>query len=194
MLFEKGHNEPKDGALNLYLEGILVLRQLQRFFLSTIQALLAEEGLHALNPTQALLVYHIGPQTIKVHEVLTRGFYGGCNPSYNLRKLMSSGYVLTQVNPKDKRGVLLSLSESGMRLHDMLVRVFAHHQEVLELQGLGPKRWQQWLQDIEQLKMFWASPYAQAWRREPESGKPMTRRAAALAGLKADNVALRQRD
>jgi DNA-binding MarR family transcriptional regulator len=185
MVSQRGYTQNTPAMRNVYLDSLLAMRQMQKFFLSSLQLFLIEEGLCSLNSTQAMMVYAIGPQILRIQELVSRGLYTGANPSYNLNKLVSLGYLQMQTNPKDKRGVLLQTTDLGMDLYDLLAKLFDHHQEVLLAQGLGEALWLKWLQDLEQLKIFWASPYAHAWRRDNTGTRAISRRGALLAEIRA---------
>ena len=49
---------------------------------------------------QALLLFNVGDQELTAGELRTRGHYLGSNVSYNLKKLVESGYVHHERSPK----------------------------------------------------------------------------------------------
>ena len=44
---------------------------------------------------QALLLYNIGDKELTAGELRTRGYYLGSNVSYNLKKLVEIGFLIT---------------------------------------------------------------------------------------------------
>lgn len=142
---------------DIYIESIMIFNKLYRLFLQTIKTYLLHAHKTDINPTQALIVYHIGPRTIKASEVISHEFYHGSNPSYNIRHMISSRYISTSSSIRDRRVLFLTLSEKGKNLYDELSLFFQAHYEQLEQQGVGPLQWQKLHSYGQQLMTFWSS-------------------------------------
>jgi len=57
----------------------------------------------------------------------TRGHYLGSNVSYNLKKLVESGYIHHARSEADRRSVLVRLTKKGEDVRDMLRELFHRH-------------------------------------------------------------------
>jgi DNA-binding MarR family transcriptional regulator len=65
----------------------------------------------------------------------TRGHYLGSNVSYNLKKLVESGYIHHERSAVDRRSVLVRLTRKGEAVRDMLRELFERHLGSLEAVG-----------------------------------------------------------
>jgi DNA-binding MarR family transcriptional regulator len=65
----------------------------------------------------------------------TRGHYLGSNVSYNLKKLVESGYIHHERSEADRRSVLVRLTQKGEDVRDMLRELFDRHLGSLEAVG-----------------------------------------------------------
>ena len=73
-----------------------------------------------INSVQALLLFNVGDQELTAGELRTRGHYLGSNVSYNLKKLVESGYIHHERSEADRRSVLVRLTRKGEVVRDML--------------------------------------------------------------------------
>lgn len=119
-------------AKGRYLETVQLMERLHRQFLELIQSQLNEHSVEDINSVQALILHSIGRNEILVGELTQRGYYLGTNVSYNVRKLVESGYLLQERSQHDRRAWKLRLADKGLRLCEQLDRVFEDHTQRLE--------------------------------------------------------------
>jgi DNA-binding MarR family transcriptional regulator len=119
----------------LYLETLNLVERLHRQLLDVIKDELDRRDEREINSVQALLLFNIGDQELTAGELRTRGHYLGSNVSYNLKKLVDSGYVHHERSDADRRSVLVRLTRKGEFVRDMLRDLFQRHLGSLEAVG-----------------------------------------------------------
>ena len=62
--------------------------------------------------------------------------YQGSNVSYNLKKLVTMGYVHHERSDMDRRSVRIRLTERGAMIRDIVGGLFARHAEGLAMSGV----------------------------------------------------------
>ena len=119
----------------------VVVERFHRLFLDVVNQELSSLGIRDINSVQAVILYQVGQgtQPISVNEIYRRGYYMGSNVSYNLRKLIISGYFYKLDFPEDKRCVYVALSEKGKELYERLDELFKSHTGTLEQCGVDDK-------------------------------------------------------
>jgi DNA-binding MarR family transcriptional regulator len=118
-----------------YLESLNLVERLHRQLLDVIKDELDRRGERVVNSVQALLLFNIGDQELTAGELRTRGHYLGSNVSYNLKKLVESGYINHERSDIDRRSVHVSLTEKGSQIRDLVVKLFDRHLESIEAVG-----------------------------------------------------------
>ena len=118
-----------------YLESLNLVERLHRQLLDVIKDELDRRGERVVNSVQALLLFNIGDQELTAGELRTRGHYLGSNVSYNLKKLVESGYINHERSDVDRRSVHVSLTEKGNQIRDIVVKLFDRHLESIEAVG-----------------------------------------------------------
>src|SRR5215813_1602777 len=76
-----------------YLVSLKLVERLHRLLLDVIKDEFERLGRSDVNSVQALLLYNIGDAELTAGELTSRGYYLGSNVSYNLKKLVESGYI-----------------------------------------------------------------------------------------------------
>src|SRR5579872_1023994 len=107
-----------------YLEALSLVERLHRQLLDVIKDELERRGELEVNSVQALMLFNIGDQELTAGELRTRGHYLGSNVSYNLKKLVESGYIHHARSETDRRSVLVRLTHKGEVVRDMLRDLF----------------------------------------------------------------------
>lgn len=87
-----------------------------RLFLELIKKQLDRYSIYDINNVQALMIYNIADQEVSVGELTSRGLYQGSNVSYNLKKLIQTGYIIQTPSEHDKRSFYIRLSDKGKSL------------------------------------------------------------------------------
>jgi DNA-binding MarR family transcriptional regulator len=118
-----------------YLEALNLVERLHRQLLDVIKDELDRRGERIVNSVQALLLFNIGDQELTAGELRTRGHYLGSNVSYNLKKLVESGYIHHERSDMDRRSVHVSLTDKGYEIREMVAKLFERHLESVEAVG-----------------------------------------------------------
>ena len=128
-LEESGQLRPR------YLESLNLVERLHRQLLDVIKDELDRRGERVVNSVQALLLFNIGDQELTAGELRTRGHYLGSNVSYNLKKLVESGYIHHERSDVDRRSVHVSLTPKGSEIREVVTKLFDRHLESIEAVG-----------------------------------------------------------
>src|ERR1700745_2423666 len=118
-----------------YLETLNLVERLHRQLLDVIKDELDRRDEREINSVQALLLFNVGDQELTAGELRTRGHYLGSNVSYNLKKLVESGYIHHERSDVDRRSVHVSLTEKGREIRDVVTKLFDRHLESIEAVG-----------------------------------------------------------
>src|SRR5688572_8398854 len=118
-----------------YLETLNLVERLHRQLLDVIKDELDRRDEREINSVQALLLFNVGDQELTAGELRTRGHYLGSNVSYNLKKLVESGYINHERSDIDRRSVHVSLTEKGSQIRDIVVKLFDRHLDSIEAVG-----------------------------------------------------------
>lgn len=116
----------------LYIDGLRLVERLHRQLLDVIKDELDRHGRSDINSVQALLIFNIGEEELTAGELRTRGHYLGSNVSYNLKKLVETGYINHERSDADRRAVRVSLSTKGRELRETVQSLFDRHLASLE--------------------------------------------------------------
>ena len=96
-----------------YLDSLRLVERLHRRLLDVIKDEFDRRGRSDVNSVQALLLYNISDKELTAGELRTRGYYLGSNVSYNVKKLVESGYLHHARSRIDRRAVRISLTDKG---------------------------------------------------------------------------------
>lgn len=139
----KGEAQSRSSAfMDRYLESLTLVERLHRLLLDVIKDEFERIGPMELNPVQALLLFNVGDHEVTAGELKSRGYYQGSNVSYNLKKLVSAGYMHHERCNMDRRAVRVRLTEKGRGVRDMIAALFARHAggmmdgQILSLEGM----------------------------------------------------------
>lgn len=127
---------PEQGFMAAYLDALSLVERLHRLLLDVIKDEFERVGVLEINAVQALLLFNIGDNEVTAGELKSRGYYQGSNVSYNLKKLVETGYMHHQRCEIDRRSVRVRLTEKGRHIRDVVNTLFARHAEGLENKGV----------------------------------------------------------
>jgi hypothetical protein len=96
------------GVRPVYLEALTLVERLHRRLLDVIKDEFDRRGRSDVNAVQALLLYNISDKELTAGELRTRGYYLGSNVSYNVKKLVETGYLHHARSRIDRRAVRIS--------------------------------------------------------------------------------------
>jgi DNA-binding MarR family transcriptional regulator len=120
----------------LYIETVTLLGRLHRQLLEVIKDEIDRRGRADINSVQALLLYNIAGKELAAGELRTRGYYLGSNVSYNLKKLVETGFLDHERSRIDRRSVRIKLADKGREVRDVLDHVLCQkHVRTLEQVG-----------------------------------------------------------
>lgn len=124
------------GYLAGYLDSLALVERLHRLLLDVIKDEFERLGLIEINAVQALLLFNIGTNEVTAGELKSRGYYQGSNVSYNLKKLVETGYMHHQRCEIDRRSVRVRLTPKGQELRQAVSDLFARHSRSLEAKDI----------------------------------------------------------
>lgn len=119
-----------------YIETLGLIERLHRLLLDVIKDEFERLGVIDVNAVQALLLFNIGDNEVTAGELKTRGYYQGSNVSYNLKKLVETGYIHHQRCGIDRRSVRVRLTRSGREIAGMVGALVARHAGGLPERGI----------------------------------------------------------
>src|SRR5438128_10638720 len=149
--------EPKVNPIKYrYLEALTLIERLHRRLLDVIKDDFERSGEPEVNPVQALLLFNIADSELTAGELKTRGHYQGSNVSYNLKKLVESGYVNHERSSADKRSVRVKLTPRGQAIRSRVDALYNRQlQAVEEVVGLTGEEFDRLNKALTRLERFW---------------------------------------
>ena len=139
-----------------YLESLTLVERLHRRLLDVIKDEFDRRGGSAGNGVQALLLYNIGDKELTAGELRTRGYYLGSNVSYNVKKLVETGYLHHARSRIDRRSVRISLTEKGKDVHEIVAGLYEKHVLTVEqIGGISSDEFGRVNQALVRLERFW---------------------------------------
>ena len=140
----------------LYLEALTLVERLHRRLLDVIKDEFDRRGRSDINSVQALLLYNIGDKELTAGELRTRGYYLGSNVSYNVKKLVETGYLHHARSRIDRRAVRISLTDKGRDVHNIVSGLYDKHVATVEqIGGINSNEFTKLNQSLIRLERFW---------------------------------------
>jgi DNA-binding MarR family transcriptional regulator len=127
--------EATDDLKGRYLVSLKLIERLHRLLLDVIKDEFERLGRSDVNSVQALLLYNIGDAELTAGELTSRGYYLGSNVSYNLKKLVDSGYINHQRSTTDRRSVRVKLTQKGQDICKVIRGLY--ERQLKSLQQVG---------------------------------------------------------
>lgn len=139
-----------------YLVTLKIVERLHRLLLDVVKNEFERVGRTDVNGVQALLLYNIGDCELTAGEIRTRGYYLGSNVSYNLKKLVDSGYIHHQRSKTDRRSVRVRLTPKGKEVYSVVNSLFERQLTMIEkVAGLSVSDLSGLNQSLARLERFW---------------------------------------
>ena len=138
-----------------YLEVIALVERLHRHFLEVVKLELEGLGIHDINNIQGMMLFNIGDAEMTVGELTLRGCYLGSNVSYNVKKMVETGYLAQQRSLHDRRSIHVRLTEKGRRLRDRLTAMHQRHAEMLPQAAVSAEDLEAANTALRRLERFW---------------------------------------
>src|SRR5215204_6156491 len=140
----------------LYLDAMTLVERLHRRLLDVIKDEFDRRGRCDINSVQALLLYNVGDKELTPSELRTRGFYLGSNVSYNLKKLVETGFLDYQRSRIDRRSVRIKLTEKGREVSNFLESLYQKHVRTVEqVGGINADEFATLNKSLHRLERFW---------------------------------------
>jgi len=139
-----------------YLVSLKLVERLHRLLLDVIKDEFERLGRADVNSVQALLLYNIGDAELTAGELTSRGYYLGSNVSYNLKKLVDSGYIHHQRSKTDRRSVRVSLTDKGQEVCKVVNGLYQRQLKSLQqVGGIGTDDLETLNKALIRLERFW---------------------------------------
>lgn len=140
----------------LYLEAVSRVERLHRRLLDLIKDEFDRMGWDDINPIQALMMFNIGDSELTAGELRSRGYYLGSNVSYNLKKLVDTGYIFQERSRADRRSVRIKLSPKGEEVAEVIDELYDRHLiSIDKVGGLGDEEFAGLNTALARLERFW---------------------------------------
>lgn len=143
--------------LGAYLETLAMVERLHRLLLDVVKDEFERLGVIDINSVQALLLFNVGDNEVTAGELKTRGYYQGSNVSYNLKKLVESGYMHHQKCDVDRRAVRVRLTEKGRNIRAIIAELFQRHAKgIISREVLGNMRLSDMNASLRRMERYWS--------------------------------------
>ncbi len=140
-----------------YLMALKIVERLHRLLLDVIKNEFERVGRMDVNGVQALLLYNIGDCELTAGEIRSRGYYLGSNVSYNLKKLVDSGYIHHQRSKTDRRSVRIRLTPKGKEVYNVVNALYERQLTMIEkVGGLAVADLKTLNTSLAKLERFWS--------------------------------------
>jgi DNA-binding MarR family transcriptional regulator len=145
-----------DHVRPLYLEALTLVERLHRRLLDVIKDEFDRKSRADINSVQALLLYNIGDKELTAGELRTRGYYLGSNVSYNLKKLVDTGFLDHQRSRVDRRSVRIKLTDKGREVRNIVEALYQKHVRTVEqVGGINGGEFAVLNKSLHRLERFW---------------------------------------
>ena len=142
--------------LDRYIDTMSFIERLHRLLLDVIKDEFERLGIIDINSVQALLLFNIGDNEVTAGELKSRGYYQGSNVSYNIKKLVESGYISHERCSVDRRAVRIRLTEKGTEVRTIVASLWARHAESFEdQQVISIEQFETLEGSMKRLERFW---------------------------------------
>ena len=146
-----------DSFRSEYLQGLRLIERLHRLLLDVIKDEFDRLGEFDLNSVQALLLYNIGDSELTAGELKSRGYYLGSNVSYNLKKLVETGFIDYKRSETDRRSVRVSLSETGKGACEVVQKLYQRQLgSIAVVGGMAAEDFRSLNKTLVRLERFWS--------------------------------------
>jgi DNA-binding MarR family transcriptional regulator len=148
-----------------YLASIRLIERLHRRFLDVIKTELDRLGIEDINNVQTLILSNINAEQLTVGELTVRGYYLGSNVSYNVKKLVETGYLIQERSFHDRRMTRVRLSAKGLELVAKIDELYAKNAEELGRAGMNADNLTGVNELLGSLERFWSNYISRAYQR-----------------------------
>ncbi|MGE3770498.1 MAG: MarR family winged helix-turn-helix transcriptional regulator [Bdellovibrionales bacterium] len=143
------------GNAHPYYESFSLIERLHRHFLDVVKVVLEKNSIQDVNNVQAMILYSIGDEDLTVGELTLRGYYLGSNVSYNVKKLVETGYLTQERSMHDKRAIRLKLTDKAQKLGALMGAAFDSHVGALGNFQIADGDLKQMNDTLKKIERFW---------------------------------------
>lgn len=130
--------------------------RLHRQFHDVVQLELERLGIRDLNSIRAMMIYHIGDAEMSTSELIWRGCYHGANVSYNVKRLIDTGYLLQIRSEHDRRVTMVKAAKKSALICRSLQELSERHLKRLKASSIGVEDIAACTKILEGLQGYWA--------------------------------------
>ena len=138
-----------------YFDMIMYIERLHHLFFEVIKSELDRQKIKDINNVQCFILYNIGPNQMIVGEITSRGYYMGSNVTYNLKKMIESGYIIQEPSVHDRRSSQIKLSQKGLVLYERLDTIFTQQTQNLKHNNIQQSDLESVSKNLAKLESFW---------------------------------------
>ncbi|MFT6659624.1 transcriptional regulator LdtR [Maritalea sp.] len=139
-----------------YLEAVSRVERLHRRLLDLVKDEFDRMGWDDIGPVQAIMMFNIGDSELTAGELRSRGYYLGSNVSYNLKKLVDTGYIHQEKSKTDRRSVRIKLTPKGEEVAEVIDELYDRHlKSIAEVGGLSQEEFEGLNKALSRLERFW---------------------------------------
>lgn len=140
------------------LELIDLTGRLRHLFLDIVNEELNYLKIRDITPIQLMMMYNLKSDQLAVGSLVERGLYNGTNPSYNIKKLVTCGYVIQEKSVHDHRNTMIKLSQKGKDVCNKIEKAFSDHMHIVEVNR--PISLQKVSECLQVLQSFWRDVFS----------------------------------
>jgi len=129
----KTRDETSDSVSSFFLTTALIQR-VHCLLIDVIKDELERLKISEVSAVQALILFRLSNDTVTAQEMRSRWYYNGSNPSYNVQKLVSMGYLKRDRSSTDRRAVQIQATPRGRAIGTLLEKLFMKQLSLLETQ------------------------------------------------------------
>ncbi len=140
---------------DIYFEVINQIERLHRLFLDVVSKEIARIDITDINNVQALILYNVGENKMTISELTQRGYYLGSNVSYNVKKLVTQGYLDQEASNHDKRSSFIKATSRGLEIFKHLDQTFGNQAQKMCESYFTNKAFPTLSEDLKKMEIFW---------------------------------------
>ncbi|MBM6594407.1 MarR family winged helix-turn-helix transcriptional regulator [Microvirga pudoricolor] len=140
-----------------HLDLVRLVERVHRRYLDLFRLDLGRLGVDDLSPSQVLMLFTIGNDELSVRDLIDRGYYLGSNASYNLKRLVETGYVDRNASERDRRSARIRLSDKGRKLCEDVRKLDESYQRLVARTSQEARELEIAFKTLRRLEQAWTS-------------------------------------
>jgi DNA-binding MarR family transcriptional regulator len=147
----------EDSLTVTHLDLVRVVERVHRRYLDLFRLDLGRLGIDDLSPSQVMMLFTIGNDELSVRDLIDRGYYLGSNASYNLKRLVETGYVDRNASERDRRSARIRLSQKGQELCEAVRKLDESYQRLVARNAEEARELEVAFRTLRRLEQAWTS-------------------------------------